>query len=111
MYSFFVADADESGEIRDAIRQIGPDAEDRIMPTVAEKWISEAEARGRVEGRVEGRVGGIRQLVRNLLRLKFGPLDSETEARIEAERLEPVLERWSERMLTARTLAEVFDEG
>ena len=77
------------------------------MPTLVEKWID----RGRAECEARGRVGAVRQLVGHLLRLKFGPLDGETEARIEAENLEPVLERWSERMLTARTLAEVFDEG
>ncbi|MGL1835180.1 DUF4351 domain-containing protein, partial [Rhodocyclaceae bacterium SMB388] len=45
-----------------------------------------------------------------LLTRRFGPLDDATRSRLEQGTLEE-LERWSERILDAGSLDEVFSEG
>lgn len=59
------------------------------------------------EGRVEGRVEGEATLLLHLLRLRFGAVPAEVEARVTTANTETLL-RWSERILTAATLDEVF---
>jgi predicted transposase YdaD len=61
---------------------------------------------GRKEGREEGREGA-RDILRKLLLLKFGELDAETEQRLQRASLGE-LTRWSDRVLDAPRLAEVF---
>jgi hypothetical protein len=60
------------------------------------------------EGREEGRKEGERGLLLRQLRARFGELPAATVGRIEAADLAD-LERWGERVLGARTLAEVLD--
>jgi len=59
---------------------------------------------GREQGREQGQ---LRLLVRQI-RLKFGPLAPELEARIEAADSVQI-ELWAERILTAHSLEEMFD--
>lgn len=76
---------------------------------------STARAEGRQEGRLEGRQEGLqeglekgqRSLLAKQLRLKFGALDVETERRL-AEADLTQLQLWAERILTAKTLAQVW---
>ncbi|MDY0061991.1 MAG: Rpn family recombination-promoting nuclease/putative transposase [Myxococcota bacterium] len=103
-----------------------PEAQEAIM-TLAEKWLQqgwekgreegwekgrqegrqEGREEGREEGRQEGRQEGQRLLLVRQLRLRFRRLPRAVVARIEAAG-PAELERWSERILTARTLAEVM---
>ena len=79
--------------------------EETIMST-AEKLKREGRAEGRTEGRAEGRT----ELLLRQLTKRFGPLPTETVARINAAAI-PELDRWGERLLDARSLSEVFAAG
>ena len=57
--------------------------------------------------REEGRQEGEARVVLRLLRLKFGPLAPETEERVRSADADRLLE-WSERVLTAERLENVF---
>jgi len=73
------------------------------------EWLEEGKREGRKEGRQEGRrEGEIRLLVR-MLELKFGPLSSCDRERIDATDSDRLLE-WGDRILTARSLGEVFGD-
>jgi hypothetical protein len=68
---------------------------------------SEGWKEGRKAGREEGRKAGERALVRKQLTLRFGTLPPDAEQCIRRASLAE-LERWAERVLTARNLAAVF---
>jgi predicted transposase/invertase (TIGR01784 family) len=68
-----------------------------------DRWNNQLREEGRQEGRQEGEA---RVLLR-LLRLKFGPLAREVEARVLSTDADRLLE-WSERVLTAERLEDVF---
>lgn len=68
------------------------------------------DARARAEGRVEGREEGKRDLLLNLLRLKFGDLPARVAEKVAAAGREQV-EAWAARVLTAATLDSVFTAG
>lgn len=76
---------------------------------------AEARALGLQEGRKEafeegfeeGELIGQRQLLAKLLRLKFGPLPKDASARLSAATAEE-LGRWTERVLEARSLGEIW---
>ncbi len=68
---------------------------------------AEGRQEGRAEGRQEGRAAGQRSLLEKLSRLRFGALsagDAERLSRADAAQLE----LWAGRVLTARSLAEVW---
>ena len=75
---------------------------ERILERTEETIMSTAEMLRR-EGRVQGRV----EVLLRLLTKRFGALSTETVARINAAAI-PELDRWVERVLDAKTLAEVF---
>jgi predicted transposase YdaD len=68
-----------------------------------DRWNREIREEGRQEGRQEE---GARVVLR-LLRLKFGPLDPEIEERVHSADADRLL-GWSERILTAESLQDVF---
>jgi hypothetical protein len=68
-----------------------------------DRWDREIREEGRQEGRQEGEA----RIVLRQLRLKFGLLSSETEERVLAADANRLLE-WSERVLTAERLDDVF---
>ena len=75
--------------------------------TLAERfdqWAQQYEQRGKQAGRQEGEA----LLLQRLLTRRFGVLSADCVARIQAAS-SGQLERWSDRVLDARTLAEVFD--
>ena len=74
-----------------------------------QKLRAEERKEGRKEGRDEGRTEGERILLLRLLRARFGELPAAAVARVEAADV-ALLERWGERVLGAKTLAEVLDE-
>jgi hypothetical protein len=61
----------------------------------------------RVQSRSEGRAEGQRSLLAKLLRLKFGSLSANTEARL-ADATAEQLENWAGRVLVAPTLDDVW---
>lgn len=63
--------------------------------------------KGRQEGRQEGQQEGEARLLLRLLTRRFGELPADTVTRIQRADL-PQLEAWSDRVLDARSLAEVF---
>ena len=73
------------------------------MPTVAEEWMKEGEARGLVRGRAEGKA---ETLLRQLER-RFGAVPEDARARIIAA---PVgdLDAWLDAFVSASDLDDVF---
>lgn len=78
-----------------------PEANDIIM-TTGQRLRSQGHAKGRVEGRVD--------TLRRLLRVRFGELPPELLQRLQ-NGTEPELERWTERLLRAGSLRELFADG
>jgi predicted transposase YdaD len=73
-----------------------------------ERGRKEGEERGRQQGREEGRVEGEHRFLSKLLERRFGPLPEAIMERLKTA--EPAeLERWGVRLLTARSLDEVFE--
>ncbi|AQR66772.1 hypothetical protein BXU06_09105 [Aquaspirillum sp. LM1] len=67
----------------------------------------EGRQEGRLEGRLEGEQTGEARLLQRLLTRRFGALPADCVARIRAASPEQ-LERWSDRVLDAHSLTEVF---
>jgi len=67
----------------------------------------EGRQEGRLEGRLEGEQTGEARLLQRLLTRRFGALPADCVARIRAASSEQ-LERWSDRVLDAHSLTEVF---
>jgi len=67
----------------------------------------EGRQEGLQEGLQEGRQEGEAKVVLRQLRLKFGPLPPEIEEQVCSEDADRLLE-WSERVLTAERLQDVF---
>lgn len=76
----------------------------------------EGRAEGRIEGRTEGRIEGHTEgltegsvaILQRLLQRKFGTLPPDVVAKLGQAPI-PLLGQWSERLLDAQTLEEVFD--
>lgn len=81
-------------QFRAKLGELAPEAEQAAM-TIAE------------EMRRAGRAEGHTQVLRKLLALKFGALRPEHEARLSSATAEE-LDRWVERVLTARSIEEVL---
>jgi hypothetical protein len=73
------------------------------------KLREEGRQEGLEEGRQEGRQETAAQVLLRLLRLKFGPLDPEVEERVRSTDADRLL-GWSERVLTAEHLQDVFKD-
>ena len=71
------------------------------------EWTEEWKQQGLKQGLEQGRQEGEATVLLHLLRLRFGPLPTEIEARVAAANTETLL-RWSERILTASSLEAVF---
>ena len=97
-----------------------PQAEKAIM-TIEQQLIAQGITKGRAEGIATGRAEGIatgiakgraegrRTLLLRQLTVKFGRVPATTQRRI-ARAVDSEIERWAERILTAKTLREVFDD-
>jgi len=70
----------------------------------------EGKLEGRQEGKLEGRQEGESMLLRRQLSRRFGALPDAIETRLNQASLEQ-LETWSERVLDAKSLDEVFEEA
>jgi prophage antirepressor-like protein len=76
---------------------------DTMLAEKIDRWNRELREKSLQEGRQEGEA----RLLLRLLRLKFGPLDPETEERVRSADADQLLE-WGERVLTVANLQEVF---
>ncbi len=72
------------------------------------EWLAEIFHQGEEKGLVKGRTESARHMLTRLLEQRFGPIPLELALRIESADLE-TLERWSLRLIGARTVAETFD--
>jgi predicted transposase/invertase (TIGR01784 family) len=93
------------------VREIGPEAKDAIV-TVGQQIRQEARQEGIEQGRQQGLEQGIRKgectVLLRLLRQRFGnEVDTDLERRIATASIEQ-LETWTERLLSAATLAELL---
>ncbi|MEM7582057.1 MAG: Rpn family recombination-promoting nuclease/putative transposase [Acidobacteriota bacterium] len=77
------------------------------MQTWPEQWEAKGRELGLAEGERKGRREGESVVLRRLLHLKFGSLEAEVDARISSADSRQLLS-WAERVLTARTLDDVF---
>jgi hypothetical protein len=84
--------------------------ENTIMSTLErtlQKGIAQGITQGRTEGRNEGRSEGRAETILRILQRRFGPLAEDLVARLRTG--SPAdLDRWTDRVLDARTLADVF---
>ncbi len=77
------------------------------MQTWPEQWEAKGWQRGRQDGRREGQLEGEAAVLLRQIELKLGPVAESVRARIQAATDSELL-RWTERVLTAETLPEVF---
>jgi predicted transposase/invertase (TIGR01784 family) len=92
-------------------RDLGPEAKDAIM-TAGQQLIEQGRQQGIEQGRQQGieqgRQQGERALLLRQLRKRFGDaVDHQVEQRIAAASVEQI-EIWSERVLSAATIVELF---
>lgn len=74
-----------------------------------DRWNRELWEQGYQEGFRRGLQEGVARVLRRQLPLKFGPLELEIEDRVRSTDAERLLE-WGERILTAETLQDVFQD-
>lgn len=78
-----------------------------VKMTTGQRIRLESRAQGREEGKAEGRTEGAADTLLRLLRQRFGELPPDLRDRVLAARL-PDLEAWTDRLLDAASLADVF---
>ena len=98
--SLFDASSGISAETLKAIASAGPGRVEETVMTLAQQWIAEGEAKGRVEGE--------RALLRVLIAHKFGVIPRSVEAALETAD-ESSLSVWADRIFSARSAEEVVD--
>lgn len=76
---------------------------------IRQEGLQEGLQKGLQKGLQEGRLEGRAEVLLRQLSLKFGPLSPEAEERVRAADSDRLLE-WSERILTAEHLPDVFGE-
>ena len=91
-------------QLRDLVAGAAPPEIEEEMASTADMLIEEGMQKGLQEGRRAGRA----ETVLKQLRLKFRRLPAGTAARVR-EASETELERWTERVLTATSLADVLE--
>lgn len=104
--------------VRQAIAGIGVEAaipDDLVemktmLATQGEAWKRQWKAEGRAEGRAEGEAKGKADLLLRLLRRRFTVLPDHIEHLVRSADSDR-LDEWSERILDARTLNDLFDSG
>ncbi|MGC4070870.1 MAG: Rpn family recombination-promoting nuclease/putative transposase [Polyangiaceae bacterium] len=101
-YLFTVAPKLDIDDLRKRVHQAIPESEELVM-TLAQKLRQE----GRQEGEMRGIDKGCRNVLSRQLELKFGPLDADDLARINAAD-KSTLDRYIERVLTATSVHEVL---
>jgi len=109
-YISIVAEVLSPDAIIAAVDAAAPETKDTVM-TLAEIWMQQGLEKGIEKGRLEGIEKGVakgeRAILVKLLTFKFGPLAETHRAQIEAA--SPAqLEAWTEKVLTASSVDELF---
>lgn len=89
-------------QLRSKLRALSASNEEIAMMTIADMFIEQGRAQGRVQGRLD--------TLRRLLELKFHRLDAAAEARLRVATAEEI-DGYLRRLLTADSLAEVLEGG
>lgn len=97
----FRADITEDPEEKEAMQTL------REIDTIYEQWEKRVKDEGRKEGREEGRQAQ-RVVLLSLLGQRFGELPGHVRARVEQADSELLL-RWTQRVIPARVLADIFE--
>jgi len=79
----------------------------RFYQEIAEEVMQQGKLEGKIEGIQEGTLKGESQILSRQLNKRFGPLPLWAQQNL-AEANTDQLELWAERILDAKTLAEVF---
>ncbi len=94
-----------------SLRRTKPERWEALMGTVAEAWLEQGRAEGRIAGREEGRAAGRAEgragVVVRLLELRFGALPEAVRTRVRGASADE-LEAWAEAVLSAASLNEVL---
>ncbi|MFO1431295.1 MAG: DUF4351 domain-containing protein [Candidatus Competibacteraceae bacterium] len=85
-------------DVRRALVEVLPTLEERIMPTMVETWLE------------QGIQAGEKRMLLRLLERRFGNVPKTYQTRITAADADTLL-LWSERVLFAQRLADVFSES
>lgn len=96
-------------EFRAKMLTISPEAEEIAM-SFTQEWLEQGRAEGREQGREQGRVEGQLTTLTKLLTLKFGDATQRFEARL-ATATQADLELWTERILRAEAIEDVFADA
>jgi hypothetical protein len=107
-YLFQILDPVYFDILRAKLQELGTRSTEIAM-TIAEYLEEQGRKKGREEGRLEGRLEERVVTLRSLLAYKFGSLDAAAEARLHAAAPE-ALDRYLRRVLTADSLAAVFED-
>ena len=83
------------------------DMESKHMGAFRERWLEEGRRQGIAQGVAQGFAQGEQRLLARLLTRKFGSLDEATENRLRNASTDEI-NRWTDQILVARTLEEVF---
>jgi len=98
-------------DIGQALNEVLPMLEEKFMATLAEKWLEQGRqeglAKGHTKGHTEGIQAGERRILLRQLELRFGSLPEEYRERIATADSDTLLV-WSERVLLAHQLEEIF---
>lgn len=110
-YILFEPNEVEAGILREVLKEIMPGQEERVMSIWGEQLKAEGfnlgVAQGVAQGVVQGEAKGKADIVLRLLRRRFQELSPDIENRVRAAGGDQ-LDEWSERILDASTLADVF---
>ena len=84
-------------------REAGPELWETVMPTVAEEWMKEGEARGLLRGRAEGKA----ETLLRLLERRFGAVPEDARALIRTASVGE-LDAWLDAFVSASNLDDVL---
>ncbi|WP_158043579.1 Rpn family recombination-promoting nuclease/putative transposase [Skermanella pratensis] len=97
----------ETAILRDALKEIVPGQETRVMSIAAEEWKAEGILIGEARGKAEGKAEGKADILLRLLRRRFGAVPEAAIATIH-NASDDQLNAWAENILDAATLDAVF---
>ena len=99
-------------QIWQAIETIEEDKKMRYVSSIErfgiEKGVLQGRIEGRIEGRQEGRQEGELRILKKLLERRFGTLTTTLQERLN-NATEADLDRWTDAVLTAATIDDVFN--
>jgi hypothetical protein len=104
------AESVTENDLRRTIGKALPEIEEHLMATLAQQWLEQGRQEGRQEGQIEGIQTGQKQVVTRLLERRFGTIPGIYRDQIAAADSETLL-KWSERVLSADRLEQVFDQS